>query len=168
MLGLDVGLLAGLFPCCPSQNGLVPVASLGVENQAFETEQVSELDEGASQSDSEVKVQVDWTSELPVSVSVPTVNIHSLVLDFSAVSFLDVVAAKSLKLVCLLLYLYCSLRSHCLFAIMHIHNMKVTFMSFQTCMTFSLPQNTKDDILKKKKIVYSMKVNGVRCCFEPH
>uniref|UniRef100_A0A8C2ESW0 Solute carrier family 26 member 4 n=1 Tax=Cyprinus carpio TaxID=7962 RepID=A0A8C2ESW0_CYPCA len=85
--------------CCPSQNGLVPVASLGVENQAFEKEQVPELDEGASQPDSEVKVQVDWTSELPVSVSVPTVHIHSLVVDFSAVSFLDVVAAKSLKLV---------------------------------------------------------------------
>uniref|UniRef100_A0A8C1Y4L8 Solute carrier family 26 member 4 n=1 Tax=Cyprinus carpio TaxID=7962 RepID=A0A8C1Y4L8_CYPCA len=40
----------------------------------------------------------NWTSELPVSVSVPTVHIHSLVVDFSAVSFLDVVAAKSLKL----------------------------------------------------------------------
>uniref|UniRef100_A0A8C1ZM89 Solute carrier family 26 member 4 n=1 Tax=Cyprinus carpio TaxID=7962 RepID=A0A8C1ZM89_CYPCA len=82
-----------------TENGLVPVASLGVENQAFEKEQVPELDEGASQPDSEVKVQVDWTSELPVSVSVPTVHIHSLVVDFSAVSFLDVVAAKSLKLV---------------------------------------------------------------------
>uniref|UniRef100_A0A8C1Y0W5 Solute carrier family 26 member 4 n=1 Tax=Cyprinus carpio TaxID=7962 RepID=A0A8C1Y0W5_CYPCA len=69
-----------------------------LENQAFEKEQVPELDEGASQPDSEVKVQVDWTSELPVSVSVPTVHIHSLVVDFSAVSFLDVVAAKSLKL----------------------------------------------------------------------
>uniref|UniRef100_A0A8C1Y2A0 Solute carrier family 26 member 4 n=1 Tax=Cyprinus carpio TaxID=7962 RepID=A0A8C1Y2A0_CYPCA len=129
--------------CCPSQNGLVPVASLGVENQAFEKEQVPELDEGASQPDSEVKVQVDWTSELPVSVSVPTVHIHSLVVDFSAVSFLDVVAAKSLKLVCLMLYLYCSLLSHCSNAIMHLHNMIVTFMSLQTCMTFCLPQNTR-------------------------
>ncbi|XP_016351423.1 pendrin-like [Sinocyclocheilus anshuiensis] len=82
-----------------TENGLVPVASLGVENQAFEKEQVPELEEGASQLDSEVKVQVDWTSELPVSVSVPTVHFHSLVVDFSAVSFLDVVAAKSLKLV---------------------------------------------------------------------
>uniref|UniRef100_A0A9J7ZAA2 Solute carrier family 26 member 4 n=1 Tax=Cyprinus carpio carpio TaxID=630221 RepID=A0A9J7ZAA2_CYPCA len=80
-----------------------------LENQAFEKEQVPELDEGASQPDSEVKVQVDWTSELPVSVSVPTVHIHSLVVDFSAVSFLDVVAAKSLKLVCLMLYLYCEM-----------------------------------------------------------
>lgn len=129
--------------CCPSQNGLVPVASLGVENQAFEKEQVPELDEGASQPDSEVKVQVDWTSELPVSVSVPTVHIHSLVVDFSSVSFLDVVAAKSLKLVCLMLYLYCSLLSHCSNAIMHLHNMIVTFMSLQTCMTFCLPQNTR-------------------------
>uniref|UniRef100_A0A8C1J5F9 Solute carrier family 26 member 4 n=1 Tax=Cyprinus carpio TaxID=7962 RepID=A0A8C1J5F9_CYPCA len=126
-----------------TENGLVPVASLGVENQAFEKEQVPELDEGASQPDSEVKVQVDWTSELPVSVSVPTVHIHSLVVDFSAVSFLDVVAAKSLKLVCLMLYLYCSLLSHCSNAIMHLHNMIVTFMSLQTCMTFCLPQNTR-------------------------
>ncbi|KAF4114609.1 pendrin [Onychostoma macrolepis] len=82
-----------------TENGLVPVASLGVENQAFEKEQGPEVEEGASQSDSEVKVQVDWTSELPVSVSVPRVHIHSLVMEFTAVSFLDVVAAKSLKLV---------------------------------------------------------------------
>lgn len=94
--------------CCPSQDGLVPVASLGVENKAFENEQGPELEEGASQPDSEVKVQVDWTSELPVGVSVPRVHIHSLVVDFSAVSFLDVVAAKSLKLV---RHLYCSLLS---------------------------------------------------------
>ncbi|XP_048012270.1 uncharacterized protein LOC125245645 [Megalobrama amblycephala] len=82
-----------------TEDGLVPVASLGVENKAFENEQSPELEEGASQQDSEVKVQVDWTSELPVGVSVPRVHIHSLVVDFSAVSFLDVVAAKSLKLV---------------------------------------------------------------------
>ncbi len=85
------------------------MASLGVENQAFEKEQGPEVEEGASQPDSDVKVQVDWTSELPVSVSVPRVHIHSLVVDFSAVSFLDVVAAKSLKLVRLLLYLIQSL-----------------------------------------------------------
>ncbi len=142
--------------CCPSQKGLVPVASLGVENQAFEKEQSPELEEGVSQPDAEVKVQVDWTSELPVSVSVPRVHIHSLVVDFSAVSFLDVVAAKSLKLVRLLLYLYCSLLSHCSIAIMYNHNMMVTFMSFQTCMTFCLPQNTKEHILKKACVLLSI------------
>lgn len=130
---------SGLFHIWrPIQDGLVPVASLGVENKAFE----KELEEVASQPDSEVKVEVDWTSELPVSVSVPRVHIHSLVVDFSAVSFLDVVAAKSLKLV---RYLYCSLLSHCFTAITHDHNIMLTFMSFQIC----LLQNTKDNILDK-------------------
>lgn len=61
------------------------MASLGVENKAFEKEQVPELEEGASQPD--MKVQVDWTSELPVSSSVARVHINSLVVDFSAGSF---------------------------------------------------------------------------------
>lgn len=76
---------------------MVPVASMGVDNKAFEKEQGPEPVNETVQAD--MKVQVDWTSELPVSVTVPKVHIHSLVLDFSAVSFLDVVAAKSLKLV---------------------------------------------------------------------
>lgn len=76
---------------------------MGVDNKAFESEQGPELVDGTKQP--EVKVQVDWTSELPVNVSVPRVQIHSLVVDFSAVSFIDVVAAKSLKLV---RYLYCT------------------------------------------------------------
>ncbi|XP_055046640.2 pendrin [Misgurnus anguillicaudatus] len=79
-----------------TEDGLVPVASMGVDNKAFESEQGPELVDGTIQPD--VKVQVDWTSELPVKVSVPRVHIHSLVVDFSAVSFIDVVAAKSLKL----------------------------------------------------------------------
>uniref|UniRef100_A0A8C1D277 Solute carrier family 26 member 3 n=1 Tax=Cyprinus carpio carpio TaxID=630221 RepID=A0A8C1D277_CYPCA len=33
---------------------------------------------------------VNWNTELPANISVPPVNIHSLVLDFSAVSFLDI------------------------------------------------------------------------------
>lgn len=82
-----------------TEAGLVPVASLGVENRAFENELGPEMENQASKNGSEVKVQVDWRSELPVSVSVPRVHIHSLVVDFSSVSFLDVVAAKSLKLV---------------------------------------------------------------------
>ncbi|KAL2103002.1 hypothetical protein ACEWY4_002170 [Coilia grayii] len=73
-----------------SEGGGVSVVSLGVDNEGFEVER------DATQ---QVDVRVDWTSELPVSVSVPQVLIHSLVLDFSAVSFLDVVAVKSLRLV---------------------------------------------------------------------
>uniref|UniRef100_A0A4W4DTG7 STAS domain-containing protein n=1 Tax=Electrophorus electricus TaxID=8005 RepID=A0A4W4DTG7_ELEEL len=79
---------------------------LGVDNEAFEREQDPELVKefeqdmkGGTSPNTEVEVQVDWTSVLPVNVNVPKVNIHSLVMDFSAVSFLDVMAAKSLKLI---------------------------------------------------------------------
>ncbi|XP_055046644.2 chloride anion exchanger [Misgurnus anguillicaudatus] len=42
-------------------------------------------------------IQVNWNSELPANIRVPQVNIHSLVLDFSTVSFLDICALKGLK-----------------------------------------------------------------------
>uniref|UniRef100_A0A8C1JEX8 Solute carrier family 26 member 3 n=1 Tax=Cyprinus carpio TaxID=7962 RepID=A0A8C1JEX8_CYPCA len=41
-----------------------------------------------------IPIQVNWNTELPANISVPPVNIHSLVLDFSAVSFLDISALK--------------------------------------------------------------------------
>ncbi|KAM9311741.1 pendrin-like [Gastrophryne carolinensis] len=44
-----------------------------------------------------INLKIDWNCELPVSVTVPVVTIHSLVLDFGQVSFLDVVAVTSLK-----------------------------------------------------------------------
>uniref|UniRef100_A0A8C5JAZ5 Solute carrier family 26 member 4 n=1 Tax=Junco hyemalis TaxID=40217 RepID=A0A8C5JAZ5_JUNHY len=45
----------------------------------------------------EVEIQVDWNSELPVKVNIPKVPIHSLILDFGAVTFLDIVAVRSIK-----------------------------------------------------------------------
>lgn len=41
--------------------------------------------------------RIDWNSELPASMGVPRVDLHSLVLDFSAVSFLDISGLKGLK-----------------------------------------------------------------------
>ncbi|XP_076861086.1 pendrin [Brachyhypopomus gauderio] len=85
-----------------TENGLVPVEPLGVDNEAFEREQEAEFQqdvEGGASPTTESDVQVDWTSELPVNVEVPKVNIHSFVMDLSAVSFLDVMAVKSLKLI---------------------------------------------------------------------
>uniref|UniRef100_UPI0037E99CEA chloride anion exchanger-like n=1 Tax=Semicossyphus pulcher TaxID=241346 RepID=UPI0037E99CEA len=38
-----------------------------------------------------------WNAELPANISVPKVDIHSLILDFSAVSFLDISALKGLR-----------------------------------------------------------------------
>uniref|UniRef100_A0A8C8LYN9 STAS domain-containing protein n=1 Tax=Oncorhynchus tshawytscha TaxID=74940 RepID=A0A8C8LYN9_ONCTS len=81
---------------------VVSEVSLGVDNKGFESEQDSGRESGQVEDGDwpvpEVEVRVDWALELPVRVSVPKVQIHSLVLDFSAVSFLDVVAVKSLRL----------------------------------------------------------------------
>ncbi|KAM9402346.1 pendrin isoform 2-T5 [Salvelinus alpinus] len=82
---------------------VVSEVSLGVDNKGFESEQDSGRESGQLEDGDwpvpEVEVRVDWALDLPVRVSVPKVQIHSLVLDFSAVSFLDVVAVKSLRLV---------------------------------------------------------------------
>ncbi|KAG7236845.1 hypothetical protein INR49_000223 [Caranx melampygus] len=43
--------------------------------------------------------RMNWNAELPANISVPRVDLHSLILDFSAVSFLDVSAMKGLKMV---------------------------------------------------------------------
>lgn len=43
--------------------------------------------------------RIDWNAELPANIVVPRVEIHSLVLDFAAVSFLDISGLKGLKAV---------------------------------------------------------------------
>ncbi|KAM7377887.1 hypothetical protein PAMA_013007 [Pampus argenteus] len=45
----------------------------------------------------DLPTRIDWNAELPVNISVPIVDIHSLILDFAAVSFLDISALKGLK-----------------------------------------------------------------------
>uniref|UniRef100_A0A3Q3NM99 Chloride anion exchanger-like n=1 Tax=Mastacembelus armatus TaxID=205130 RepID=A0A3Q3NM99_9TELE len=45
----------------------------------------------------ELPFRIDWNAELPANTSVPRVDLHSLILDFSAVSFLDISALKGLK-----------------------------------------------------------------------
>ncbi|XP_078391617.1 chloride anion exchanger-like [Cetorhinus maximus] len=45
----------------------------------------------------ELPMKIDWKSCLPPGIHVPSVEIHSIVLDFAAVSFLDVSAMKGLK-----------------------------------------------------------------------
>lgn len=75
---------------------------LGVVNEGFENEQVegeTQQKVDVTRKDVDVEVQVDWTAELPINVNVPKVDIHSLVMDFTSVAFVDVMSAKSLKLV---------------------------------------------------------------------
>ncbi|KAA8578340.1 hypothetical protein FQN60_006019 [Etheostoma spectabile] len=45
----------------------------------------------------DLPVRIDWSAELPANIVVPRVDLHSLVLDFAAVSFLDISALKGLK-----------------------------------------------------------------------
>ncbi|XP_076006416.1 chloride anion exchanger-like [Genypterus blacodes] len=42
--------------------------------------------------------RIDWNAELPANIVVPQVDVHSLILDFAAVSFLDISALKGLKM----------------------------------------------------------------------
>ncbi|XP_072233158.1 chloride anion exchanger-like [Leuresthes tenuis] len=41
--------------------------------------------------------RINWNADFPFKASVPRVDLHSLILDFSAVSFLDISALKGLK-----------------------------------------------------------------------
>ncbi|XP_029019300.1 chloride anion exchanger-like [Betta splendens] len=45
----------------------------------------------------DLPVRIDWNAELPANLAVPPVDLHSLILDFAAVSFLDISALKGLK-----------------------------------------------------------------------
>ncbi|KAG8442879.1 hypothetical protein GDO86_011621 [Hymenochirus boettgeri] len=80
-------------------NGIV--SDSGVDNRGFEPDDDTE-DPGAQNPDfhtDEMEIQVDWNSDLPLTVSVPKVTIHSIIFDFGQITFVDVVAVKSLKLI---------------------------------------------------------------------
>lgn len=47
----------------------------------------------------DLPARINWNVKLPADIIVPRVEIHSLVLDFAAVSFLDISALKGLKTV---------------------------------------------------------------------
>lgn len=47
----------------------------------------------------DLPVRIDWNADLPANISVPKLDLHSLILDFAAVSFLDISALKGLKTV---------------------------------------------------------------------
>uniref|UniRef100_A0A8C2NZ01 STAS domain-containing protein n=1 Tax=Capra hircus TaxID=9925 RepID=A0A8C2NZ01_CAPHI len=78
-------------------NGIISGA--GSSNNAFEPDEDIENPEEPDIPTKEIEIQVDWNSELPVKVNVPKVPIHSLVLDCGAVSFLDVVGVRSLRVI---------------------------------------------------------------------
>ncbi|XP_075034317.1 pendrin-like [Mixophyes fleayi] len=83
-----------------TKNGVISPA--GIDNMGYESEEDPEDPHGPENDgikSKEIEIQVDWNSDLPVKVSVPKVSIHSIIFDFSQISFLDVVAVKVLKLI---------------------------------------------------------------------
>ncbi|XP_016399917.1 chloride anion exchanger-like [Sinocyclocheilus rhinocerous] len=77
-----------------TSNGLQATCSMPIEESEDESN-MEDLDKPTDYSD--LPVQVNWNAELPANIRVPPVNIHSLILDFSVVSFLDISALKGLK-----------------------------------------------------------------------
>uniref|UniRef100_A0A673YT55 STAS domain-containing protein n=1 Tax=Salmo trutta TaxID=8032 RepID=A0A673YT55_SALTR len=69
--------------------------SSGPIEESEDESNMEELDQPTDFKD--LPVQVNWNSELPANIQVPRVDVHSLILDFSAVSFLDISALKGLK-----------------------------------------------------------------------
>nr|XP_003407255.1 pendrin [Loxodonta africana] len=80
-----------------TKNGIISDA--GSSNNAFEPDEDIEDPEEPDIPTKEIEIQVDWNSDLPVKVNVPKVPMHSLVLDCGAVSFLDVVGVRSLRMI---------------------------------------------------------------------
>ncbi|XP_004839714.1 pendrin [Heterocephalus glaber] len=80
-----------------TKNGIISDA--GSSNNAFEPDEDIEDPQELDIPTKEIEFQVDWNADLPVKVNVPKVPIHSLVLDCGAISFLDVVGVRSLRMI---------------------------------------------------------------------
>ncbi|XP_077194285.1 pendrin [Paroedura picta] len=78
-----------------TKNGII--SDSGTANEAFEPDEDPEDPSELDIPTKEVEIQVDWNSDLPVKVNVPKVPVHSLIFDFGAVSFMDVVAVRAMK-----------------------------------------------------------------------
>ncbi|NP_001233591.1 chloride anion exchanger isoform X1 [Cavia porcellus] len=64
-------------------------------DEELDNNQIEELDQPINTTD--LPFQIDWNADLPFNIVVPKISLHSLILDFSAVSFLDVSSMRGLK-----------------------------------------------------------------------
>ncbi|KAJ8386682.1 hypothetical protein AAFF_G00167980 [Aldrovandia affinis] len=77
-----------------TEKGLVNTGSAPIESE--DESNMEDLDKPINFQD--LPVQVNWNAELPANICVPKVDVHSVILDFAAVSFLDISALKGLKM----------------------------------------------------------------------
>ncbi|NXF85114.1 S26A3 protein, partial [Eubucco bourcierii] len=64
-------------------------------DEELDNNRIEELDQPTNMTD--LPIQINWGADLPPGITVPQVNIHSIVLDFSSVSFLDFSAMRILQ-----------------------------------------------------------------------
>ncbi|XP_004382652.1 chloride anion exchanger [Trichechus manatus latirostris] len=84
----------GLLQVTP-KGFILTVDGLKDSDEELDNNQIEELDQPINTSD--LPFQIDWNDDLPVNIVVPKINLHSLILDFSAVSFLDISSMRGLK-----------------------------------------------------------------------
>ncbi|XP_015746211.1 chloride anion exchanger [Python bivittatus] len=71
---------------------LCTITSVTDSDEELDNNRVEELNQPINTKD--LPIRIDWNSSLPPNISVPRIDIHSIILDFSAVSFLDVSAMR--------------------------------------------------------------------------
>ncbi|KAL2777536.1 chloride anion exchanger [Daubentonia madagascariensis] len=86
------------------KQGLLQVTPKGVictvdgvkdSDEELDNNHIEELDQPVNTTD--LPFQIDWDADLPLNIKVPRISLHSLILDFSAVSFLDISSMRGLK-----------------------------------------------------------------------
>ncbi|XP_040452681.1 chloride anion exchanger [Falco naumanni] len=76
--------------------GLICMANHAHESdEELDNNRIEELDQPTNMTD--LPVQINWGGDLPPGITVPRVDIHSIILDFSSVSFLDFSAMRVLQ-----------------------------------------------------------------------
>ncbi|XP_053318112.1 chloride anion exchanger-like [Spea bombifrons] len=65
------------------------------DDEELDNNRLEELDQPTNTAD--LPIDINWNDDLPDILSVPKVDIHSLIIDFGAVSFIDMSGMKALK-----------------------------------------------------------------------
>ncbi|XP_066176361.1 chloride anion exchanger [Sylvia atricapilla] len=76
--------------------GLICMANPTYESdEELDNSQIEELDQPTVMTD--LPIRINWNTDLPPGITVPQVDLHSIILDFSSVSFLDFSAMTILR-----------------------------------------------------------------------
>ncbi|XP_063783147.1 chloride anion exchanger-like [Pseudophryne corroboree] len=65
------------------------------DEEELDNNRIEELDQPVNTAD--LPIVIDWNADLPYNIQVPKIELHSLILDFGVVSFIDMTGMKALK-----------------------------------------------------------------------